>query len=84
MNAWEIDPNLQLSVYTAIWTRFILIINKLVNWFGRTWTFLSRHGKRLVEIADGREISLPADIASNRDTATAETGFNKIRIANFR
>ena len=84
MNAWEIDPNLQLSVYTDIGTKIVLFFNKLGIWFGRMYAALLRHGKHLVELPDGNEISPHDEIACCHGTTTTETGFKKIRIANFR
>ena len=84
MNAWEIDPNLQLSVYTAIGNKFILFFNKLGYWFNRVRAVRILSVKNLVGLADGSEGSRDDDIAHCRGTSSVEAGINKIRIANFR
>lgn len=84
MNAWEIDPNLQLSVYAEIGTRLILFFNKLGNLYGRVRAVLTRQLQQLAALPDAREISSHDEIDRIHKAASAVTGSKNFRIANFR
>ena len=84
MNAWEVDPNLQVSVYTGIGEKFILLFNKLADVFGRELAVPVRQRQQLVNSPDDSENSPYDEIDRSQKAASAVAGTSKLRIANFR